>query len=218
MKKSRLTKQQQLKLIEFFVVETTARIASKIVGINKNSATYYFHRLRKLIFEKTEQKAINFFDGKIELDESYFGGRRKGKRGRGAAGKIIVFGILKRGGKVYTQPVTNVKRATLMPIIYSKIKLDSIVYTDCHTSYSSLNTSGFKHFRINHKTDFATATSHINGIENFWSQAKRRLRKFNGVPKENFYLYLRECQWRFNNSCPKVRLRMLKKWAKNSLF
>jgi len=201
-------------LIEFFVVETTARIASKIVGINKSSAAYYFHRLRKLIFEKTEKESNKFFDGKIELDESYFGG----KRGRGATGKIIVFGILKRGRKVYMQPVENVAKATLMPIIHRKIQPDSIVYTDCLASYNSLDTSGFKHSRINHKTDFATAKSHINGIENFWSQAKRRLRKFNGVPKENFYLYLRECQWRFNNLCPKTRLKVLKKWAKNSLF
>jgi len=105
-----------------------------------------------------------------------------------------------------------------MPIICRKIKLDSIVYSDCHASYNSLDTSGFKHFRINHKTDFATIKSHINGIENFWSQAKRNLRKFNGVPKQYFYLYLRECQWRFNNPCPKSKIKMLKKWAKNSLF
>jgi len=103
MKKSPLNKQKQLKLIEFFVVGVPAKIASKITGVNHNTGDYYFRRLRLLIFEKTEQESSKFFDGKIEVDESYFGGRRKGKRGRGAAGKTLVFGILKRGGEgLYT--------------------------------------------------------------------------------------------------------------------
>jgi hypothetical protein len=63
--------------------------------------------------------------GKIELDESYFGGHRKGKRGRGAAGKVAVFGILKRGGKVYTQIILDAKTSTLMPIICHRIEPDS---------------------------------------------------------------------------------------------
>lgn len=84
----------------------------------------------------------------IELDESYFGGARKGKRGRGAAGKVIVFGILKRGRKVYTKVVHDTKTDTLMPIICRKIVPDSIVYTDCYRSYNALDVSEFHHFRI----------------------------------------------------------------------
>ena len=59
--------------------------------------------------------------GEIEVDESYFGGRRKGKRGRGAEGKIPVFGILKRGGKVYTKLIPDAASATLIPIIGRKV-------------------------------------------------------------------------------------------------
>ncbi|STZ14856.1 Transposase and inactivated derivatives [Moraxella caviae] len=66
-------------------------------------------------------------DGEIEADESYFGGQRKGKRGRGAAGKIAVFGLLKRNGKVYTVAVPNTQSATLLPIIREQVKPDSIV-------------------------------------------------------------------------------------------
>ena len=91
---------------------------------------------------------------------------------------MIVFGILKRGDQVYTHVVDDTKRATLMPIIARKIKPDSVVYTDCYRGYDTLDVSGFHHHRINHSTHFAEQKhNHINGIENFWSQAKRVLRK-----------------------------------------
>ena len=158
------------------------------------------------------------FEGEIEVDESYFGGRRKGKRGRGAAGKTPVFGLLKRNGKVYTVIVPNAQSSTLLPIIREKVKPDSIVYTDTYKSYNALDVSEFKHFRINHSELFADKYNHINGIENFWNQAKRHLRKFNGIPKEHFYLFLKECEWRFNYSDPKDQLIILKQLVKNNLI
>ncbi len=100
--------------MEHFVAGTTARCAAGLVGINFKTAAYYCHRLRMLICLATENKSA--FSGEIEVDESYFGGHRKGKRGRGAAGKVPVFGILKRGGKVYTKVITDTKAKTLMGI------------------------------------------------------------------------------------------------------
>ena len=149
------------------------------------------------------------FGGEVEVDESYFGGRRKGKRGRGAAGKIPVFGLLKRGGKVYTKIIPDASGATLMPIIECKVIPDSIVYSDSWRGYNVLDVSDFKHYRINHSELFADAHNHINGIENFWNQAKRHMRKFNGVPKAQFGLYLKECEWRFNHSDPSTQKAML---------
>ena len=75
-----------------------------------------------------------------------------------------------------------------------------------------------RHYRINHSKEFAISNNHINGIENCWNKAKRHLRKFNGIPTKTFYLYLRECEWRFNNPSPKNQLKLLKKWTKNILF
>ena len=115
--------------------------------------------------------ADEVFEGSVELDESYFGGQRKGRRGRGAAGKVVVFGILKRNGRVYTVVVDNAKSETLLPVIKKKIMPDSIVYTDRLSSYDKLDVSGFIHYRINHSKEFADRQNHINGIENFWNQA-----------------------------------------------
>ena len=132
MRKSRLSQPVQNKLIELFVAGATARTAAELAGVNKNTAAYYFHRLRLLIFNRCEH--LEMFDGEVEADESYFGGYRKGKRGRGAAGKVVVFGLLKRNGKVYTVTVANTQSATLLPIIREKVRPDSVVYTDCHSA------------------------------------------------------------------------------------
>ncbi len=210
-KRSKLTKKQRLQLMEHFVAGTTARTAAEIVGVNKNTAQLFFHRLRELIAYK--QRSDMVFEGEVEADESYFGGKRKGKRGRGAAGKIPVFGLLKRGGKVFAEIIPDAKGKTLIPIIKERVIPDSIVYTDSLPSYNALDISEFKHVRINHSKLFAENRNHINGIENFWNQAKRHMRKFNGVPKKNFYLFLKECEWRFNFPSPKKQLDMLIKWV-----
>ena len=104
-----------------------------------------------------------------------------------------------------------------MPIIREKVKPDSIVYTDTYRSYDVLDVSEFSHFRINHSTHFIENHNHINGIENFWNQAKRHLRKFNGIPKAHFELYLKECEWRFNNSEIKSQIFILKQLVKEIL-
>lgn len=209
LKHCKLLKKEQEKLIEYFVAGVPARTAAELVDIHRNSAIRFFHKLREKIAHK-QLNRIEQFCGKIELDESYFGGVRKGKRGRGAAGKVPVFGILKRGGKVYTQIIEDTKSDTLMPIIREKIRPDSIVYTDCYRSYNALDISEFKHYRINHSELFAHKHNHINGIENFWNQAKRHLRKYNGIPKKNFNLFLKECEWRFNVGSPKLLIKDLK--------
>ena len=208
-KHCKLTTKDQLKLIEFFVAGVPARTAADLVGVHRNSAIRFFHKLRTKIAIKQQNRSEQFC-GKIELDESYFGGARKGKRGRGAAGKVPVFGILKRGGDVYTQVVEDNKTRTLLPIIRNKIVPDSIVYTDSFRSYNVLDVSEFKHYRINHSKLFADKHNHINGIENFWSQAKRHLRKYNGIPKNNFHLFLKECEWRFNIGAANLLLKDLK--------
>ncbi len=214
LKHAKISRNKQKKLIEHFIAGTTARTAAELALVHRNTATKFYHKLRKKIAAKQEERSKKI-GGEIELDESYFGGRRKGKRGRGAKGKVPVFGILKRGGDVYTKVLTDTKKASIIPVIIQKICPDSIVYTDEYAVYDSLDVSGFKHYRINHSKLFSNQKTHINGIENFWNQAKRHLRKFNGIPKNNFHLFLKECEWRFNIGTPKELLKDLKKMLKN---
>ena len=217
MRKSRITWPKQCHLMEHFVAGTTARCAAELLGVNRKTAAYYFHRLREIIASHIEQDFHDVLGGEVEVDESSFGGTRKGKRGRGAAGKVPVFGLLKRGGRVYTKIIPDAKSTTLLPLIEQKVVPDSIVYSDCWPGYNALDVADFKHFRINHSKQFADKKNHINGIENFWNQAKRHMRKFNGVPKEHFPLFLKECEWRFNNPNPKMQIRQLKQWVRQYL-
>ncbi|WP_423972521.1 IS1595 family transposase [Glaesserella parasuis] len=213
----KLKKSIQKKLLEFFVLEVTARSAADLLVIQPNSAILFYRKIREVISYHLALEADEVFDGQIELDESYFGGTRKGKRGREAVGKTAVFGLLKHDGKVYTVVVPNIQSTTLLPIIREKVKPDSIVYTDFYRSYDVLDVSEFNHFRINHSTHFAEKQNHINGIENFGNQAKRHLRKFNGIPKAHFELYLKECEWRFNHGNLKSQISILKQLVKGSL-
>ncbi len=107
MRRNRLSKSVQSHLIEHFVAGTTARTAAALCSVNRKTAGFYFHRLRKIIALELEGEADRVFQDEIEVDESYFGGRRRRKRGRGAGGKIPVFALLKRGGKVCTKIIPD---------------------------------------------------------------------------------------------------------------
>src|SRR5882762_10717475 len=111
----RLKEKTQDRLAEFFVAGVTARSAADLARVNRKTAAYFFHRLRQIIARQLEDSLP--VEGLVEVDESYFGGVRKGKRGRGAAGKIPVFGLLKRAGKVYTTMIPDTASRTLVGII-----------------------------------------------------------------------------------------------------
>ena len=195
-----------------FVAGTPARTAAELIGVNRRTAILYYHKLREVIAAKLAAEAP-FQVGEIEVDESYFGGVRKGKRGRGAAGKVPVFGLLKRDGKVYTTMIPDTRSQTLVGIIRERIQPDSLVYTDSYRSYDALDVSEFHHQRINHQTAFVDRANHINGIENFWNQAKRHLRRYNGIPTVHFHLFLKECEWRFNYRPASRLVSLLTQWV-----
>ncbi len=145
--------------------------------------------------------------------------RVRGKRGRGAGGKTIVFGLLKRADCVYTEIVPNASKATLQAIIRGRIDPGSVVNTDGWRGYDGLVDLGIdKHFRVNHgNNEFVRGAHHVNGIESFWSFAKRRLAKFNGVPTKTFALHLKECEFRFNHRHANLSKAVLKLLIENPI-
>ena len=200
MKQNKISAQKLNAIFACFCGDTTATAAAKIVGVNRNTINYYFNKLRQAILYESLVEAGKEI-GEFELDESYFGAKRvRGKRGRGAAGKTPVFGLLKRGGKVYVKIVKNCSKEELMPVIRGKVLEKSVVYTDGWGAYDALVLNGYDHYRVFHgENEFARGKSHTNGIENFWSFAKRRLAKFNGCASHKFVLHLKECEFRYNH-------------------
>jgi len=153
-------------------------------------------RLAIIASDKDAQEPLH---GEIELDETYFGGRRKGKRGRGAGNKVPVFGILERNGIVRVDVIKDVTAESILTMTVKTVRRGSIVYTDKFKSYDTLMFCGYRHLRIDHGKIFASGKVYINGLEGFWSYAKERLIKFHGVSKEHFPLYLKEMEFRYNN-------------------
>jgi transposase-like protein len=187
-------------LIKCFSLDLTATETAELTNVSLRSVTSIFDKPRSKIACWCDHEEP--FQGIIEVDESYFGPKRiPGKRGRGASEKTIVFGILKRQGKVYTEIVPDVRKPTLQGIIRGKVSPESVIHSDGWRSYDGLVDVGYdRHYRIKHGEDeFARGNRHINGIESFWGFAKRRLDQFNGVAKHKFYYYLKETEFRFNH-------------------
>jgi transposase len=200
-RRSRIAEWKFRLIVRYFALDLTANDTAQLTGLSERSAIVIFGKMRERIAEECERQSP-FNNGEVEVDESYFGPHRvRGKRGRGAGHKTIVFGLLKRGDQVYTEIVTNCKKATLQAIIRGRVSADAVIHSDGWRGYDGLVDVGYsKHYRVNHgANEFANGKSHINGIESFWSYAKRHLQKFNGVPAETFYLHLKECEWRFNH-------------------
>ncbi len=197
-KRSRISERQFRVFLKHFCYDETAERIAKEVGISRRAMLSLLAKMRTRILEWCDEELR--LSGEIEVDESYFGARRvRGKRGRGASGKVPVIGLLKRNGKVYTQVVQNCSREQLLPIIQEKILSEGTVFTDAWRSYDSLILHGYDHYRIHHhENEFARGKNHINGIESFWSFTKGRLLKMKGVRKDKFVLHLKESEFRWN--------------------
>ena len=187
-------------IVRLFCLDIEAKKSAELTNLNRSTENKIYRKLRERIAELCEAESP-FTNGEVELDESYFGARRvRGIRGRGARGKTPVFGMLKRGDKVYTQIVKNCSISELLPIIKGRTDTGAIIYSDGFKSYYGLVNYGYKrHYRVKHgENEFALGHNHINGIENFWGLCKVRLAKFRRVHRHTFYLHIKECKFRYN--------------------
>lgn len=212
-KSSKISEAKIREVVRYFAADLTAVQAARLSKLNRNTINRIYRALRERVQCACEAQRPMF--GVIEVDESFFGAKRvKGKRGRGAYGKTTVFGIFERIGMVYTEIVPDCSKARLQGIIRGKVALESVINSDGWRGYNGLVDLGYGHFRVDHsKDEFVRGKNHINGIEGFWGLAKVRLTKFKGIPKQTFYLHLKETEWRFNNRSSnmyKLLLKMLR--------
>ena len=199
-RRSKLSEAKLRQILRYFAMDLTATDCAELSGVSVRSINTIYLRVRERMAEQCEK--VSPLSGELEADESYFGPRRvRGLRGRGAGRKTVVFGLLKRGDSVYTEIVPDATKRTLQAIIRGKADIASIIHTDRWRGYDGLVDVGFdKHLRVNHgNNEFARGSIHVNGIESFWSYAKRRMVQFNGIPRHTFYLHLKETEFRFNH-------------------
>jgi transposase len=193
-----LSPQQWLRLLKLFELEVSTRKMAAQLRLSYDTVYKAVTTLRLALLAHA-QDGPALLGGEVEMDESYFGGRRRGKRGRGAASKVPVFGILEREGRVSVEVVPNVQAQTVLGMAVKKVRRGSIVYTDRFQIYDALIFCGYRHLQIDHRTRFARGRVTINGLEGFWSYAKERLMKHHGISPERFPLYLKELEFRYNH-------------------
>jgi len=207
-KKNGLSPYRLRKVEEAFCADLTATQAAKILGLNRNTVNRYFRIFRERIHAH-QASLKDQFRGTVEVDESWFGAARpRGRLGPRKVGrgtnKQPVFGIIERGGRVFTEIIEDTTKATLQGLIRGHVALEATVISDGWRGYSGLVDYGFdKHLRIKkyrkEGNPFTEGEVHINGIESFWSFTKRRLAKFNGT-SGTFELHLKECEGRWGKN------------------
>lgn len=185
------------RLLEFFCLGVPVYRLRFQVPLNRKTIQRWFRIMRETIYSDT-MRELSKLSGEIEIDEALFGGRVPGKRGWGAAGKHMVFGMYQRKGKVLTFPIPGRGEKTLVPLMVTHTKPGSLYYTDDWHAYTFLDIRG-NHVTIRKEKGKPRGRNHINGIEGFWSYAKHWLYHYRGVPKKHFHLYLKEIEWRFNH-------------------
>jgi transposase len=209
-RKSRMPVRVQQRLLEQFVAGTTARTAAKLVGVQGRTAVVFFQRLRQLVASKQEPIRVSV---EVEANQSDLRiGQRRG-RVRRPAETIPVFGLLARDGKIYTAIITDVKAKAATAAVSEPVTPDGVVYAPRALASDVLNVSDF-HYRCIKpgKTVLSRHGFHINGIENFWNESRRYLRRFHGISKTSLSSYLKECEWRFNGSDHRALSQQLKYW------
>ena len=174
----------------------SAKQIQREMGVTYKTAWRMFHQIRSLLGED-----IKALDGEVEVDETYIGGKKPGKRGRGAEGKSKVIGAVQRSGRVVAQVVPDVKRHTLVPFMAKKVSPNATLFTDEFPSYDHMTKLGYKHKRIDHGSEvYVNGNIHTNSIEGFWSLVKRGISGvYHSVSPLYLQLYLNEYAFRYNH-------------------
>jgi transposase-like protein len=176
----------------------------RAIGITQKSAWFMDHRIRFALGIGQGAK----LSGEVEVDESFIGGKarnmHKSKRakkitGTGGKDKVVVMGMMERGGNVRTMVVDNRRKKELQSRVREHVEAGAAIFSDELKSYDGLE-SEYQHQVINHAVEYANGNVHTNGMENFWSLLKRGLHgTYISVEPFHLFRYLDEQAYRFNN-------------------
>ena len=180
----------------------SAKELQRQLGVTYKTAWRMSHLIRKHMADTDGEWPLGGSGGgDVEADEIYVGGKRSGgKRGRGAPGKTVVFGMLERGGDIMMKVVPNVRKRTLQPIIKQNVEKGSAVHTDELKSYNGLSKAGYEHETVNHGAGaYVDGDCHVSGLEGFWARLKLSIRGTHvHVSKKHLQKYVKEFEYRYN--------------------
>jgi transposase-like protein len=165
--------------------------------VTQKTAWFMLHRLRHAARTRSFNRPLR---GMVEVDEAFFGGKdenkHKGKRGK--RDKVVVVGLLERGGELRAKPIKRMQHA-VREVIF-QVDPGSHVMTDEWPGYNQLN-KDFNHHTVNHKSGEYVKNffKHVNGIEGVWSLLKRQIYGIHHfVSPKHLARYVDEAVWRYN--------------------
>jgi transposase-like protein len=174
-----------------------AKELQRQLGVSYPTAFRMAHLIRDYMGKVDGEPPLT---GHVEVDETYVGGKRAGKRGRGAGGKTVVFGMLERDGEIFTKVVPDASRKSLIPEITRQIPKGTRISSDEWTPYRVLTALGYEHTTVDHGCkQWADGDTHVNTLEAFWSMLKRSIRGTHiHVSRQHLPKYLGEFEFRYN--------------------
>jgi transposase len=185
----------------YLMAQTRGGISAKQIeretGVTYKTAWRMCKKIREMLAEDLDK-----MNGEVEIDESYFGGRRHGKRGRGAANKTAVVGIAERkNGRIEAYAVPNTKRRTVFPHIYNDVEKGAQVYTDEYPVYDTLRLNGYGHERVLHSHNvYVMGNVHTNTVDGFWALVKNGIKGvYHHCSAKYLQMYLDEYTFRYNH-------------------
>lgn len=226
-----IEKKQEAMLLKCFCLDTNATQAAALAKVSRPTANRWYRHYREAIYHSLRRAPQ--FSGEVEIDIGFFGGRSKKKDSamvRRLAGlpaasiiakrpelskiarrKVMVLGILRRGGDIYLLPIKRKDRVTMEATVRLVVAQGSTIYSDKEPALSKLKLDGYRHESVNHSLEYARAGGiHINGIESFWREARRRMGKnFRGIPRHMLLLHIKESEFRYNHKDMRGVLRKL---------
>lgn len=205
-------------IIRYFSEDLNATQISNLTKISRPTINKYLKAIRIRIAEYCTLNSP-FYQNR-ETIESYFKDRNiRGREGSTAGEKAILFGLLKREGRVYTEVIPDTKRAMMQAVIRGKLGIDSVIHSGEWRGYHGLVDMGYnRYFHVPHEGDESEREhNRIDRMESFWNYAKIRLAKFRGIEKEKFNLHLKECEYRFNHRGEDLYKLLLKIFRKNPI-
>jgi transposase-like protein len=183
----------------FLMANTRCGISAKQLeretGVTYKTAWRMFRQIRSMLADD-----VSLEGSSVEVDETYIGGRRRGKRGRGAEGKTPVIGLVQRKGRVKAIKTDKVDSSTVMPMIRENVQPESTIYTDEYPIYNKVSQNGYKHETVNHALKaWVVGDAHTNTIEGFWSLVKRGISGvYHAVDEKYVQSYVNEYSFRYN--------------------
>lgn len=191
---SRLPLTKWVLAIGLFRIGLSARAAARELTVSRQSAWELLHRLRDALKRDVLARKLR---GRIEVDETYVGGRHKGKRGRGAAHKTIVMGLKVREGRVRSLVIPSVATPTIHRILQGHVARGARLFTDELSSYRRVRHLGFRHRRVAHSRRFVRGQTHTQGIEGHRGHVKPNIvARHRSVSPKHLQRYLVEADFK----------------------